>query len=361
MRRPPPWIALIPLAAAALVLGIGISEGVRNRDRAPEQVVWVDPAAVELDDFPDWADPRWRMEFDALRASWPVFRADDAGALAALHADLAALSFVREADRPTVDALGGLRLGFALRRPVAAIRGPEGFLTLDAEGVVLSGRWPAPPLYGDLFLPVILPDLEPPSLGDGADPEARASFAFDFAAPGDWLTEPAHLAALDTAISLAEHLGAEDRARLGRAAIDGSGFAVRGPDEPGVLIGLEDGRWIAFGRPPSSGAPGELPAARKWSAVGRALALARAGGEDSGWEIADVRWDVPELRFAADAHDVLAARLEPVWPERDPGFPTRWITDGSDPAPPSVPAQGASRRAPAANPGGARANRPRVR
>jgi hypothetical protein len=379
MRRPPPWIALAPHAAAAVVLGIGLSAAVRATRAAAsaggERLVWVDPGAVVLDDFPDWADPRWREELERLLALWPSFPVGSQEARAELRAGLAALSFVRAVDAPSIDAAGGMRLGFALRRPVAAIQGPEGFLTVDAEGVVLAGRWPAPPLLsapsGDLALPVILPglaDLDP----EHGDP-AAAGFAFDLAVPGDWLVEPEHLAALDTAVSLARHLGPEDRARLGRAAIDGAGHDVRSARDLGVLIGLEDGRWIAFGRPPTADAPGELAPEKKWASVARALALARAGADDSAWEIVDVRWDVPELRFAAEARGPVVALLErarPSAPPGEPGFPSGWRTDGGEwpPAQPERRAprpQAGTRAEPRAEPrapaDSAVADRPRVR
>jgi hypothetical protein len=368
MRRPPPWIALAPLAGGAVVLGIGISEGIRGRQPERSEVVLVEPAAVVLDDFPAWADPRWRSELEALLAAWPPFRADDAGARALLWDDLESLSFLSAADEPVVDRAGDLRLGFHLRRPVAAILGAEGYLTVDREGVVLSGRWPSPPRCEDLWLPVILPRVAPAlPADDGGDP-LPDDFAFDLAAPGDWLVEAAHLAALDTAVSLARHLRPADRAHLGRVAIDGAGWDVRGPEDPGVLIGLEDGRWIAFGRPPSANAPGELAPELKWRAVGEALALARTDRADAAWEIADVRWDVPELRLGADARALVAAELTRALPAVSPGFPSAWRTDGGTesarPEPGWSPRAATEARAPAAGAsrGGRGADeRPRVR
>jgi hypothetical protein len=377
MRRPPPWIALVPLAAGAVVLGIGVGEGVRaarGPDRlggrwgggSADEVPLVEPAAVRLDGFPAWADPRWRLELEALLAGWPPFPANDRAALELLWADLESLSFLALADAPAVDRAGDLRLGFHLRRPVAAIAAGEGYLTVDAEGVVLSGRWPAPPRCEDLWLPVILPRLALPG-GAHGDDLAAPGFDFDLAAPGDWLVEAAHLAALDTAASLARGLAPADRVRLGRIAIDGAGWDVRGPEDPGVLLGLEDGRWIAFGRPPSAGAPGELAPDRKWRAVGDAIERVRAGGSEAAWEIADVRWDVPELHFGAETRALVTAELERPGPEPEAGFPSAWRTGEGAGAEEARPPDRAPARSFPGSPRGSRSeadravDRPRVR
>jgi hypothetical protein len=356
MRRPPAWVPLIPLAAAAAMLGVGVSEGAhRASDTAAPP--WVEPAAVVLDAFPAWADPRWQVELEELLASFPGFRADDREALDALAAELGALSFVSAADAPSVDGAGGLRLGLRLRRPVAAVPVGSGYLTVDDEGVILSGGWSSPPKCEDLWLPVILP---------GTDARG-APLDFDLARPGDWLDAPEHLAALDTALSLARSLAPEDLARLGRVAIDGSGQRVRGPEDQGVLILLENERLIVFGRPPGSGQPGELPPERKWRAVSAALAELERDGDAPFWDLADVRWDVPELRYRGEAGARVAAALgaqptlgaeptigAPPAPAAQ-GWPAAWSTAGSAPA-------GAAHESPAAAPrDSAAAGRPRVR
>jgi hypothetical protein len=351
-RRPPLWVPLIPLAAAAALLGVGISEGAR-RANEPRNVPWVEPAEVALDDFPAWADPRWRLELEHLLATFPAFRADDAGALEALRAELAALSFVAAADGPAVDGAGGLRLGFKLRRPAAALPTPGGYLPVDACGVILSGVWPSPPRCGDLWLPVILP---------GADEEG-APLDFDLASPGDWLDAPEHLAALDTALSLAEELPPLDLARLGRVAIDGTGFRVHSPLDPGVLILLEDERLIVFGRPPSCGEPGELSAQRKWKSVSAALAELGRGGDAPFWDLADVRWDVPELRYRGEASERIAASLSAPALARGgagAGWPSAWSTadDPPEPSAPQAPSAGSTAARP---PAPSAAGRARVR
>jgi hypothetical protein len=324
MRLPPLWISLVPLAAAAALLGVGISEGAQ-RARRPEEVVWVDPSAVALDGFPDWADPRWKEEFLARLAALPPFPAGDAEALAELADELASLSFVAHLDPPSVDGAADLRLGFRLRRPVAALPVRGHFLTVDAEGVVLSGAWPSPPRSGALWLPVILP----PSAAGGE------ALDFDVAHPGDWLDTPECLAALDTAVSLGSELSDADLERLGRVAIDGAGYDVRGPEDPGVLILLEGQRLIVYGRPPSSAAPGELPAAAKWRSVSAALEELALGGPGSFFDLVDVRWDVPEFRYPEGfAEPVLAAALPAAEPSLERGYPASWATQ----APPEEPA-----------------------
>jgi len=347
MRRPPIWVPLTPLAAAAALLGVGISEGAR-RTADPDAEPWIEPAAVTLDAFPEWADPRWQIELEELLASIPPFRAGDAGALDALAAELSALSFVAEADQPAVDGEGGLRLGLRLRRPAAAVPVRDGFLAIDAEGVILSGLWPSPPRCGDLWLPVILP---------GSD-AAGATYDFDVAQPGDWLDAPEHLAALDTALSLAAELSPEDQRRIGRVAIDGSGAGARGPEDPGILILLPDERLIVFGRAPSSGEPGELPAARKWRAVSSALAELEREGDAPFWDLADVRWDVPELRYRGEAAERIAAAVAtpPARASAGGGYPSSWNTAGDAPEP-RAPTASSS----AARPATPAAGRPRVR
>lgn len=343
-RRPPLWVPLIPLAAAAALLGVGVAEGAR-RAREPRNVPWVEPAAVALDDFPAWADPRWRQELEDLLLTFPAFRADDAEALEILGAELSALSFVSAVDAPAVDGQGGLRLGFKLRRPAAALPVPNGYLAVDASGVILSGVWPSPPRCGELWLPVILPGEE-----DGVPLD------FDLACPGDWLDAPEHLAALDTALSMAEELPPADLERLGRVAIDGSGFDVRAALDPGVLILLEDERLVVFGRAPACGEPGELSVQKKWRGVSAALAELERDGDAPFWDLADVRWDVPELRYRGEAAERIAAAVAtpPARASAGGGYPSSWNTAGDAPEPraptasppdarPATPAAGRSR------------------
>jgi len=140
------------------------------------------------------------------------------------------------------------------------------------------------------------------------------------------------------------------------AAIDGSGAGVHGPEDQGVLILLPDQRLIVFGRPPSSDAPGELPAERKWRAVSSALAELGRGGDAAFWDLADVRWDVPELRYRGEAAPrVVALLAAPAAAPADPGWPASWSTGGN--AAPSA----APEPEPGPRPASSAAGRPRVR
>ena len=354
-RRIPLWITLVPVAAAATFLGIAISE--HGRTQAAVEPVWVTPGDVELGLLPEWADPRWAVELEALLDAWPSFPADEPRALEALQGDLASLSFVAQADRPVVDSAGGLRIGLTLRRPVAAIAAGPRFLTVDGEGTVLSGTWGAPPrvegtsMGASAWLPVLV-------AGRGPDGEP---LSFGHAQAGDWLDAPESLAALDVARSLADHLGPEDRRRLGRIAIDGGTTAADGELDPGVQLLLEGQRLVVFGRPPSTAEPGELPAERKWAALSRALARLDQPGDAGAWDLADLRWDVPELRFRGEAADRVSAELEPAHLEPTvPRVPASWRAPGGrlpdeprpaapGPGPHSGPDRGAG---PAARPGG---------
>ncbi|MEM7311401.1 MAG: hypothetical protein AAF682_32350 [Planctomycetota bacterium] len=340
-RRPPLWLLLVPLATAAGLLGVGVSQSAAARE--PDEVLWIHPVDVRLDAFPDWADPRWALELDELFASWPAFRADDALALEAFGEDLASISFLRDVERPAIDAAGTLRLGFRLRRPVAALRAGERFLTVDRDGVLLSGAWPAPPRVrgsaGDAesaggWLPLIDP---------GSDDQGQR-ISFDAALPGDWLVEPAHLCALEVADSLDEHLGRGERDRLGRVVINAEREPLAGPEEPGVLLLLEDERLVLFGRGPRTAEPGELPVEHKWRSVSAALALLAAPdahGDASAWDLLDARWDVPELRFRGEAAERVHARtLPPELPPLEPSVPASWRES------PGFEASGRVRRSP---------------
>ena len=105
--------------------------------------------------------------------------------------------------------------------------------------------------------------------------------------------------ALLVAESLWRYLEVGDLRRLGRILVDASADSApvfdRDPKTGtptalpgGVVLALEDGRRVVFGRPPVPSVPGVRPGGR----MGRHLASAREardGGED--WSLVDVRFD----------------------------------------------------------------------
>ncbi|MEQ1894178.1 MAG: hypothetical protein ABL998_16675, partial [Planctomycetota bacterium] len=110
---------------------------------------WVDPAAAELVDVPEWVDPRWLERVRAELARTPPFDCANVAFLEPLAASLGALSFVEKVTRCELSPQGALVLELALRKPIAAIPSRGDFLLVDADGVVLEGRWPLPPRLGN--------------------------------------------------------------------------------------------------------------------------------------------------------------------------------------------------------------------
>lgn len=284
---------LIPLTLMVLVLALGVRG--MEESASEEGFGWIDPLALDLGELPPWADPRWSAEIDAVLASLPVFRTDDIVAQEAMERGLGELSFVKRAEITEILWPDGLSLDLVLRRPVACVPSEEHFLNVSADGVILSGRWLAPPSIGASYLPVI-------------GPISDAWELFDLARPGDYLVEAEHVDALDVAISLDEHLDETTRAVLGRVVIDARGAREVTVEEPGTRLLLEGGRVILFGRAPMCGAPGELEAAAKWRAVAATLALddPERASEPIAWTLADVRWDRPEIV----PDDAFLARIE---------------------------------------------------
>lgn len=274
---------------------------------------WVDPAAAELVDVPEWVDPRWLERVRAELARTPPFDCANVAFLEPLAASLRGLSFVESVARCELSARGELVLELALRKPVACIPSRGDFLLVDADGVVLEGRWPLPPRLGNVPLPVLAADE-----------------LFERARPGDWLAEPEHEDAIDVALSLAENLTAEERAELGRIEIDAKHARRASVDEPGVRLALEGGRLALFGRSPASGEPGELAPEVKWRSLARARALFARDPAAHDWSLVDLRWDRPELVLknaplvARKGEPTEAARHEPARQRRprDPSKPS---------------------------------------
>lgn len=262
--------------------------------------LWIEPSALagatpEQWGWPRHTDERWAAELDWLLANTPDFVVGDGQALADLGRRFEALSFVKSVPVLEADRERGLVLELELRRPVACLPVGLGFLSVDDEGVLLSGPWPSPVHVAGAPLPVIGPLAD----ADGLFAEAR---------PGDWLSEPEHLDALDVALSLGAHLDLASRQRLGRIVIDAREARRASVTEPGIRLLLEERRLVLFGRQPSTPEPGELCVERKWDSVRRALAPLADAADGFDWDVVDVRWDqpafVPRLPSVAWADDV---------------------------------------------------------
>ncbi|HEX6886420.1 MAG TPA: hypothetical protein VF530_23795 [Planctomycetota bacterium] len=281
-----------PQASLAAAQPAAARAAARTGEPPPPQR-WVDPADARLAALPAWADPRWLERLNALLAAEPPFALEpEPPDLAPLAAALASLSFVERVER--LDATpAGLVLDLVLRKPVACIDVGGEFALVDADGVVLEGRWPLPPRLGRAHLPVLGP-LEDPLL-------ARAR-------PGDWLAEPEHTDALDVALSLAEEVPEAQRAALGRIVIDARSARRASPEEPGVRLELEGGRLALFGRSPAADEPGELAAAAKWRGLVRAFDWFAQDPAANDWLLVDLRWDRPDL---APARPLEVAQVEP--------------------------------------------------
>lgn len=256
----------------------------------------VDPAriAFELPAGEAGLPPEW-SELAALHlARLGELSALDQGLAPEVAAALEQLSFVREVGEASVLWPDGLSVDVRLREPVACINLGEDFLPVASDGVVLPGYRSGPPDFGRGLLPVIGP----------------VDASFRHFRPGDVLNETRHLDALSVAISMREHLGPGDLSALGPVVIDASRADSAGIREPGTRLWLEAGRKVFFGRPPSHGAPGELPEPEKWRHLMTAVALLSettddrdegADGQPAGervrdWDLLDVRWDVATLR-----------------------------------------------------------------
>jgi len=276
-------VALLPPLALVLLFLLFFLPGLPGRAVARE-LVWIDPCDLSWDGGPDWADPRWAEELEALFCELEPVTTDDVEGLDRWMASISGLSFVRELRRFEVAADGGIDLELELRVPVACIPSGDAFLTVADDGTILLGSWPVPPRFGDRWLPVI-------------GPMSDAYGLFDRAWPGDYLAEEVHVVALEVAVSMAEHLSPREQDLLGRVVIDASGCEVVSVTEPGILLELEEERLVFFGRPPYTGNPGGLDPARKWRSIVRAMELVspERGADFVDWDVLDARWDRPDL------------------------------------------------------------------
>jgi hypothetical protein len=253
-------------------------------------------AALEIDVDATWVDERWAEQLAATFAMLPPFPVDDREGVLAVAAAARELPFVAEVGTPRVLWPDGVELDVRLRRPAACALVGESFLAVAEDGVLLPGGYPAPPWIGHGFLPVIGPNDR----------------AFDELRPGDALWEERHLAALSVAKSMRAELDWQIFETMGPPLIDASRSRFTSVDEAGVLIDLEGARRVWFGRAPWTDEPGELPAELKWESLKRAVLQLRNGEQD--WDLLDVRWDQPEIRWRDETPDEAGA---PVAEPRD--------------------------------------------
>jgi len=283
----------------------------------------VETSRVRLDTGAGWVDPRWQTLVAEQVARVPDFECDDASAAQRIARELSALPFVRSVAEPEVQWPDGLRIALQLRQPIACVRVGREYLTLAADGMLLSGAWPSPPPCGQGYLPLIVFD------------DAAASKSLR---PGIVLWNDAVADALSVAASMWAELEGEDLARLGRVMIDARKARQTSVEEPGTVILLEQSRRIHFGRAPSSPEPGELPVQTKWLHTANALLCLPGGpplapGEppsmrpgDVDWELVEVRWDHPAMLPRGGRPDQRvpvksskAAKPKPATPPESPG------------------------------------------
>lgn len=253
-----------------------------QRDVRAEDFQRIETTRARLDHGPGWVDPRWEEELAWSVARFSHLHPEDREGVEELAASLTELSFVEEVGEASVMWPDGLRIDVRLREPVACVRVGRQYLPVAADGTVLSGRWSAPPACGSGWLPVV----------------RRAPGAQRVPVPGDVLRGPVVTDGLAVAASLWNALSPRHLALLGRIAIDAGQSRDASPEGSGCALYLEGRRVVFFGRSPNLDEPGEKPVELKWLSVG--AALDRLEGGASGpvdWEVADVRWDRPEIRL----------------------------------------------------------------
>ncbi len=248
----------------------------------------IDPSRTRIEDPAGFVDARWRPALAARLASLPPVSSLDPTGVARIRSALSSLPFVAEVGEGRVIWPDGFDIPVRLREPAACIRVGDGYLSVSKDGVVLPGVWLRPPRIAGGWLLVLGP----------------LDAAFDRASPGQRLAERRHRDALAVAVSMRSSLSAEDFEVMGAPVIDASHAPTASVEDPGVVLQLEGSRRVYFGRAPGSNEPGELPEAKKWEALARALKALRATSADArDWSLLDVRWDVPDIlwRDAGDA------------------------------------------------------------
>lgn len=276
---------LVPLAL--LFVGLFVGFAALQRSARDHGLATIDATRYRLQTDSRWLSPAWITQLERLLARVRELSAEDPDGIRALREELDALPFVAQTGVPEVQWPDGLIVPLRLREPVACVpTGARDFLPVAADGTVLGGYAFSPhEAYGGW-----LPTLGP--LGHGGE-----------VAPGDVLEARDLRAGLDIAASLWEHLDVRDLRRLGPIVIDASadeapvfdrrpGSATPETLPGGVVLSLEGGRRVYFGRPPRPVFDGELPIGLKWQHLRAALERSEAG---EAWSLLDVRFDEPVL------------------------------------------------------------------
>lgn len=272
----PAWIPVGVLVAGAAWLCSDLQASVDASGFA-----LVDVRRSRLDAPPGFRDPRWQDYLALHLARLRPVDARDREQVRAVAAEIARLPFVAEVREPRVLWPDGIDVPLKLREPAACVLAGTDYLAVSDDGVVLPGRWPTPTLVGGRFLPVIGPN-------DGR---------FDAVEPGMRLRAPADVDALAVAVSMRAALEPADFDLSGPPLIDATRARQTNVEEPGVRIHFEGRRTVHFGRAPDAGAPGELPAEKKWEHVRRALALLAPENGARDWSLLDARWDVADVAW----------------------------------------------------------------
>ncbi len=337
--RLPGWVFVVVLVAG----GVWLAGRIGARPAADaEPFAVIDPRYARLDGYAEFVDDRWRPALAARLASLPEVSAEDPEPLEPIRAALASLPFVADVGVGSVLWPDGYRVSVKLRKPAACLHvasspnasGPNaslpnasspstssggGYLLVAEDGVVLPGEWKRPPWVAGGWLPVLGPLEEP---ARGGDASLR---------PGARIAERRHLDALAVAVSMRATLAADDFEALGAPVIDATNARSASVTEPGVVIDLEEGRRVLFGRAPNSGEPGELPVDQKWASLAKASrALSPSNADRRDWAVLDVRWDVPDILWrdgspetaSADTPKAEPAKVAALPPAVPPAAPT---------------------------------------
>lgn len=294
------WVPLV-LFVTALFVGLqALQEDSRRRG-----IATVDATRYRLHADTQWLSQAWIAELERLLVRVRELPADDPAEIRRFTALVGELPFVSQVGVPEIQWPDGLSIPIRLHEPVACIRtGDRDFLPIAANGTVLGGYSYAPhEAYGGW-----LPTIGPHGLAEERHGTLR---------PGDVLDDVEILAALSVADSMWRYLRVEDLRLLGRVVIDASADSTPVVDPGtkrltadtlpgGVVLSLEEGRRVWFGRPPEPLHEGELPAGYKWQHVRSALE-AMARGEN--WALLDARFDAPTLWTRAEV-EALSAQDE---------------------------------------------------
>lgn len=272
----------IPLALVASILA-GLAASLEG-DVDLVGFTRIDPRRTRIADASELVDPRWRETLSARLSSLPEISSIDPSAGPVIRAALLSLPFVAEVGEGRVLWPDGYDVPVRFREPVACVLVGDVYLAVSKDGVILPGDWTRPPWIGGGWLPLLVGDE---GALDRVRPEVHR---------GARLVAAEFADALDVATSMRASLSAEDFETMGAPAIEARRARQASVDEPGVVLHLEGGRRVFFGRVPSSNEPGELPASKKWEALRRGLKSLRPTSADArDWTLLDVRWDVPDV------------------------------------------------------------------